>query len=281
MLLKINNKPFITLDEHIDINSVLDLRDDFYFMVSTLWPKTRTGVMHAGGADIDNLNTIFREKDALYFAQQRTEELRKTDKDLDQKLSYFESNNDRTGLIRYLKLKYRCFDPYNLLQIRTTEKPLYSADGLTFTEDDWKSYYWIDEMEKFSNIKTTLENLPFKNIGTVTFFVAEHYVPLGYHRDFNYFPYKIGNQPDTFPHRQEMIWFRFELDRPFYLFDIEDNQVVESVPLKGYSAFYNHHNWHGNLESNEFTSLTMKVEGEFTEEFRKKIGIDNLEYYYK
>ena len=69
MLLKINNKPFITLDEHIDIASILNLKDDFYFMVSTLWPKTRTGVMHAGGLDIDNLNSIFREKDALYFSR--------------------------------------------------------------------------------------------------------------------------------------------------------------------------------------------------------------------
>jgi hypothetical protein len=61
--------------------------------------------------------------------------------------------------------------------------------------------------------------------------------------------------------------------------DINGNKV-EQTEVQGYAAFYNHHNWHGNFTGIPFSSLTMKIEGAFTEKFRKTIGVDNLEYYY-
>ena len=276
-MLTLNSKPFITLDPHIDIKRIVDLKDDFHFLFSSQWQKATTGVFHIGGADPNNLPNVFREKDILYFALKKANEERKTNSDLDAKLTHFEQQQDNTGLIRYLKLRYRSYDPYNILQIRYTDRKVYSADAMTFTDEDWAAYRWIDSIDE--KIKTTLESLPFKRLGTVTLFMNEHYIPLGYHRDFNYFPDEKGNVPNTFPHRQEMMWIRFELDRPFYLFDIEGDNVTQ-VEVEGYSAFYNHHNWHGNFVGIPFASLTMKLEGEFTDEFRKTIGVDNLEYYY-
>jgi hypothetical protein len=77
-----------------------------------------------------------------------------------------------------------------------------------------------------------------------------------------------------------MLWVRFDLDRPFYLIDINGDEVKQTA-VEGYSAFYNHHNWHGNFTGIPFSSLTMKIEGAFTQEFRKKIGVDNLDFYYE
>ena len=125
------------------------------------------------------------------------------------------------------------------------------------------------------------ESLPFDKLGVVTVFYNEHFVPLGYHRDVNLFPIERKEKNVSYKHRQELIWLRFDLDRPFYLFDIdtENGEVIESVPVEGYSAFFNHHNWHGNFNSHSESSITIKFEGKFTDKFRKLIGIDDLEYY--
>jgi len=277
-MLTINGHHFIKLDKHIDIEKILSLKDDFHFLFSSRLEKARTGTFHIGGFDPNNMPSIFREKDILYLTLKKANIERQTDKDLDQKLSYFEENQDNDGLVRYLKLRYRAWDPYNIMQIRATDLKLYSADALTFTDKEWDSYNWMDGINP--KIVEVLESLPFKKLGTVTLFVNEHYIPLGYHRDFNYLPDEKGNMPKTFPHRQEMIWIRFDLDRPFYLIDT-DNDEVKQTEIEGYSVFYNHHNWHGNFTGIPFSSLTMKIEGAFTDDFRKTIGVDNLEYYYE
>lgn len=275
-MLTINGKDFIPLDKHIDIKKIINLKDDFHFLYSSQMAKARTGTFHIGGFDPDNIPNVFRERDMLYLALKKSNLERQTDLDLDRKLKHFEDNYNNPGLVRYLKLRYRAYDPYNILQIRYTNLKLYSADALTFTDKEWNSYEWAEGIDK--HIVDALESLPFKKLGTVTLFMNEHYIPLGYHRDFNYLPDENGNTPKTFPHRQEMIWIRFDLDRPFYLIDT-DNDTVKQTAIEGYSAFYNHHNWHGNFTGIPFSSLTMKLEGAFTEEFRKQIGIDNLEYY--
>lgn len=277
-MLTINKQPFIKLDDHVDIKKVVDLKDDFHFLFSSHLKEARTGTFHMGGVDPENIPDVFREQDILYFALKKANLERQTDQELDKKLRYFENNHDNPGLVRYLKLRYRAYDPYNILQIRYTNLKLYSADALTFTDREWNSYKWMEEVDV--KIVNAIESLPFEKLGTVTLFMNEHYIPLGYHRDYNYLPEENGNNPNTFPHRQEMIWMRFDLDRPFYLIDINNNSVKQ-VELQGYSAFYNHHNWHGNFVGIPFSSLTMKVEGAFTNEFRKTIGIDNLEYYYE
>jgi len=277
-MLTINGHPFIKLDNHIDIKKILDLKDDFNFLFSSRLEKARTGTFHIGGLDPNNIPNVFRETDILYLTLKRANLERQTDKDLDEKLSHFESTQDNAGLVRYLKLRYRSYDPYNIMQIRSTNLKLYSADALTFTNKEWDSYNWMDGVNP--KIVDALESLPFKNLGTVTLFVNEHYIPLGYHRDFNYLPDEKGNMPNTFPHRQEMIWVRFDLDRPFYLIDIKGDEVNQTE-IEGYSVFYNHHNWHGNFTGIPFSSLTMKIEGAFTEEFRKQIGVDNLDHYHE
>jgi hypothetical protein len=67
------------------------------------------------------------------------------------------------------------------------------------------------------------------------------------------------------------------------LFDLDEKtgEVLQTVPVEGYSAFFNHHNWHGNFVGHPNSSITVKVEGRFTPEFRELIGVNNLEYYYK
>jgi hypothetical protein len=286
-MLRLNGKPFITLDPYLPIEKMLALKHEWEFLLSSNQHNIRTGVWNAGGhspKNYENTPAIHREKGLLYYAYRKANEDRKTDTELDQHLKHFEEHKDQHGLSRYLKLRYKAFDPYNVLNIRKTTGPFYAADSYTFTDKEWDMYHWVDYIDQFPNLKNFIEkDLPMDRVGVVTVFYNEHFVPQCYHRDFNYFPFEMGNKPDTFPHRQELIWFRFELDRPFYLFDIDETtgKIKEQVPVEGYSAFFNHHNWHGSFDNYSYSSVTVKVEGRFTDEFRKQIGIDNLEYYYK
>lgn len=284
-MLKINGKPFLTLDQYLPIDKMLSLKHEWEFLLSSKADSIRTGVWNAGGHSpdtIENCPPVHREKGLLYYVYRKANEDRKSDLDLDKHLKFFEDKKDQAGLGRYLKLRYNAFDPYNVLNVRKTTGPFYAADAYTFTEADWELYRWEDYMADFPNLKNfIIDELPFDKIGIVTIFFNEHFIPQGYHRDYNYFPLEKGNQSDTFPHRQELIWFRFELDRPFYLFDIDETTrtIKEQVPVEGYSAFFNHHNWHGSFDNYPYSSITVKVEGKFTDEFRKQIGVDNLEYY--
>lgn len=281
----INGKPFITLDEYIDIEKMLSFKHDWEFLLCSRWQDIRTGVWNAGGhspEDYYNAPAIFREKGLLYYIYKQVNEDRKTNANLDRHVKYFEDTKDQHGLSRYLKLRYQAFDPYNVLNVRKTTGPYYAADAYTFTEEDWKNYYWCDYMKDYPHLVDFIEKeLPMDRIGVVTIFWNEHFIPQGFHRDYNYFPYEIGNNPDSFPHRQELIWFRFDLSRPFYIFelDVPNGKIINKYPINGHSAFFNHHQWHGSFDNYPETSVTVKVEGRFTDDFRKLIKIDNLKYY--
>jgi hypothetical protein len=281
----INGKPFITLDDHIDVEKMLSFKHDWEFLLCSHWQNIRTGVWNAGGhspEDYYSAPEIFREKGLLYYIYRQVNEDRKTDPDLDKHVRYFEETKDQHGLSRYLKLRYRAFDPYNVLNVRKTTGPYYAADSYTFTDDDWKTYHWCDYMKDYPHLVNYIENeLPMDRIGVVTIFWNEHFIPQGFHRDYNYFPYEMGNKPESFPHRQELIWFRFDLSRPFYIFDLDipNGKVLNQYPMDGYTAFFNHHQWHGSFDNYPETSITVKVEGKFTDEFREKIGIGHLSYY--
>jgi hypothetical protein len=266
---------------------MLSLRSEWEFLISANLNSSRSGIWNAGGhspEDHYDFPDIHREKGLLYYVYRKANEDRKTDSDLDQHLQYFENSKDQTGLGRYLKLRYNAFDPYNVLNLRKTTGPFYSADSYAFTDKEWDMYYWTDTIDQCPKLKDfILNDLPLDRIGIVTLFYNEHFVQQGFHRDYNYMPYEVGNTPDTYPHRQEFIWFRFDLDRPFYILDMDmpNGKIIDKYPVNGYSAFFNHHQWHGSFDSYPYSSVTVKVEGKFSEDFRKQLGIDHLEYYYK
>lgn len=281
----INGKNFITLDNHIDIKTFLELKSEWEFLFASNLNSIKTAVWNAAGHDPEDLkkySQIFRENDFVYFSYQRANEDRLTDYRLNQHLLHFENSNDKRGLARYLKLRYNSFDPYFALNIRKNTGSHYSADSIKLSENDWDRYYsWQPYMDKFPQIIKFIENLPLEKIGNVVIHYSEHYVPLGYHRDYNYFPIENGNRPNSYPHREEFIWLRFDLDRPFYILEIdkENSTVVKKIKVEGYSAFFNDHQWHGSFDHYPLANLTVKVEGKFTEELRKSIGIERIDWY--
>lgn len=284
-MLLINGKPFITLDKFIDIDTFLSLRHEWEFLFSSNLSNIKTAVWSGAGHDpyeTYNFPEIFREKDWVYFSYRKANLDRLSDSTLDKHLSFFEKESNKDGLARYLKLRYKSFDPYFALNIRKNHGPFYSADSKKLNESDWDRYHiWQPCMENFPNIKQFIYNLPLEQIGNIVVHYSEHFVPLGYHRDYNYFPFEDGNNPISQPHREEFIWLRFDLDRPFYIFDLDKEKGVikDQISVEGYSAFFNDHQWHGSFDHHPNASLTVKVEGKFTDRLRKQLGINHIEWY--
>ena len=227
-----------SLDKHINVERFLNLEDEFYFLYAKNKDKVKS-VWNAGGFPTDCKWEYLTNNPLLYYTYHKHHNDPKV-KDL-----------NKEELATYLQLKYGSFNPYRILHLLD-----YSPDH-NFEP-------WVTD-----SIKNWVESLPFERFDSVSLFYNDHYCPLKYHRDFNFFPFEDGdapNEPDTV---QDLIWFRFDLDRGFNLYDIsEDGTILETLPIEGYSATFNHYNWHGNTDAYDKASLTVKVEGKFRSDFK-------------
>ena len=240
MLLLENGLVTQSLDSHLDIEKFLSLEDEFYYLFASNYDKT-WDVWNAGGIPFD-INWEYLDKSPMLYKT-----LHKV-RDLDPMISKFDN---KAALAYYLKLKYKCFSPYKILHLNVDGEPI--KEWVTPAIQDW------------------IKSLPFETVDLVSLFYNDHFCPLKYHRDYDYFPVEEGwkGVPDTL---QDVIWFRFDLSRGFNFYDIDSNgNILSTYPVEGYSSTFNHYNWHGNTEIQESSSITVKVEGKFTEEFRKKI----------
>jgi len=255
MLKLTNGKPFMNLEQYLNVNELLDKKDDFYFFFAKNWPQHSESNTAAGinFADLDKPS--FKMAKLAYYV---LHDLKKngTDKEKE-RIAYFEDNNDRYALMRYLQLQHKVFSPYRTMHL------------FNYGTGQFKD--WVDD-----DIRQWVKTWPFKEIKQVSFFYIDHYMPQACHRDFNYYPFEEGvltfEQLEK-PH--DVLWFRFDKEREMNLYDFDDaGNVVQCIPVEGHIATFNYHDWHGNLTKTlPYATLTFNIEGHFTEEFKKKIGI--------
>lgn len=240
MLLLPNNKVTYTLDPFIDIERFLSLETNFYHLFASNVEKAN---------DTWNSASINEECEwslpmnrLLYYVYHKM-------KDIDPNIKELEHN--RAKLAFYLKLKYNCYSPYKALQ-------LYEFKTRVFD--------WVSEP-----IKEWVKDLPFEELDMITLLYIEHGCPAKFHRDFNSFPIEMGDNREPGEIRN-VLWMRFDLNRVFNFYDFDkDGNKLATYPVEGYSATFNHFNWHGNEVASETAYLTLKVEGKFTDEFYNKI----------
>ena len=235
-MLLLKQKPFYTLDNYLDIEHFLSLKDEFYFLFAKNKDRAVSS-WNAAGISTDCDWEYLTENPFLYYALHKNQ---------DPKFTEFDNKEQ---LAVYLQLKYGAFTPYKILHLMDYSPQKNIEPWVTGPIQQW------------------LRTLPFDKIDSVSLFYNDHYCPLKYHRDYNFLPYEKGNQlqPDTL---QDLIWFRFDLSREFFLYDINaDGSVKHSVAVEGHTATFNHYNWHGNISAYDKASLTVKVEGKFIEGF--------------
>lgn len=171
----------------------------------------------------------------------------------------------RNKFTRYIKMAMGAYDPYTYYFL-------------------WEEGSWDDrtaprklteESKHFPNTVKWVENLItdgiFENIGRVIFFVVEaDGIPFE-HRDLD-----ASNGLNVItPHRNEFIHIRPNTKKAFYLWDPEEKNKVY---LNTRAAWWNDQDWHGGERIIE-QSYGLRIDGKFTEEFRKKLGIDHLDTY--
>lgn len=236
-MILLHNKPFHTLDQYLNIAEFLSLKDEFYYLFAKN-KEHAVSVWNAGGIPTDANWSYITDNPSLYYTLKSS---------ADSKTTKFDNKEQ---LAVYLQLKYGSFNPYRILHLLD-----YSPDK---NVEPWVT----------APIKIWMETLPFSKIDSISLFYNDHYCPLKFHRDYNFLPYEKGELKQPPDVLQDLIWFRFDLSREFFLYDINaDGSIKHSVAVEGHTATFNHYNWHGNISAYDKASLTVKVEGKFIEGF--------------
>jgi hypothetical protein len=176
----------------------------------------------------------------------------------------FKNFQERNIFTRYLKMAMGAYDPYIYYYLweegswddRTAPRKL-TPEAAYFPE----TVKWVE----------SLVGTVFEEIGRVIFFHCEaDGIPFE-HRDLD----AKNGMNQTFPHRNEFIHIRPNTKKAFYLWDPE---TKNKTYLNTRAAWWNDQDWHGGERIME-QSYSLRIDGKFTKEFRKTLGIDHLDRY--
>lgn len=124
-----------------------------------------------------------------------------------------------------------------------------------------KTELWerTEEATEFALLTEFIRTLPFKATGRILIMYDDVNRDVPAHRDHT--------DPDIC---HEFIWFRTNLNKPFYMLNPETNRkrYVES-----YSAWFDAVNQFHGSDAREGLSFSIRVDGRFTDEFRKRIPV--------
>lgn len=132
-------------------------------------------------------------------------------------------------------------------------------------ENKSKPSEWLGLIEHLPTMQKFIDSLPFKYIGYVMIFKSSGHNPVLVHRDY-------------YPTNHNVNFINFRLDqkpRPFYLMDAYSKEKKYIDP-KYDCYFFNEIDPHG-LDTEDGPRLTMRVEGQFTDEFSKAIGLNSAD----
>lgn len=135
------------------------------------------------------------------------------------------------------------------------------------------SYFDLDKPElwqptaatdEFSSLMEFIATLPFKSTGRMLIMYDGVSKPVSAHRDH------VETQIC-----HEFIWLRTNLRKPFYLLHPTTN---ERLYVAGYSAWFDSVNQFHGSDAVDGLSFSIRVDGTFTDEFRKNIpfAVENL-----
>jgi hypothetical protein len=115
------------------------------------------------------------------------------------------------------------------------------------------------EAEEFSHLMHFIATLPFRATGRILIMYDDVARPGPAHRDHA--------ETDVC---HEFIWFRTNLRKPFYMLNHRTN---EKLYVASYSAWFDTVNQFHGIDACAGISFSIRVDGIFTDEFRKRIPI--------
>lgn len=267
MIKGINGKPYFDMTPYLDMGKFEELQPEIYKGFAEARMFAKEGTWMEPGFTFKEMSYLPYWK-PIYQAMKEFNELPNDDPIKQAGLSLmpkdFKDFQQRNLFTRYIKMAMGAYDPYVYYFL-------------------WEEGSWDDrtaprkltpEAEYFPNVVKWVESLVgtvFEDIGRVIFFHCEaDGIPFE-HRDLD-----AKNGIDVIkPHRNEFIHIRPNTKKAFYLWDPE---TKDKTYLNTRAAWWNDVDWHGGEKIME-QSYSLRIDGKFTEEFRKKLGIAHLESY--
>ena len=270
MIRGIGGIPYIGLDKFIDMDTFDLLQPEIFkgFALAREYAKEgtwmRPGFDQKNGSYIWNWKPIYKAVDE-YLALPDNHPIKIGGWDLYTNIKDFKTRNYFT---RYLKISMGAYDPYvyYFLWEEGSWDDRSAARKLTEEANFFpQTVNWIEGMIK--------DNI-FEHIGRVIFFLCDHDGMPFEHRDLDGKD-EIFKDNEYSPHRNEYIHIRPNTKKPFYIWD-PDTQ--NKYYINSRASWWNDQDWHGGDKIME-QSYGLRIDGKFTEDFRKKLGINHLESY--
>jgi len=267
MIKGINGSPYIDMEQYLDMGAFEKLQPEIIRGFAEAREFAKEGTWMKPGFNFDNMSYKLSWK-PIYQAMDEFMELPKDDPIYQGGIDLFKdfkNYKQRNKFTRYLKMAMGAYDPYIYYFL-------------------WEEGSWDDrtaprklteEAAYFPNVVKWVEDLIpngiFEHIGRVIFFHCEaEGIPFE-HRDLD-----AKNGIDVVkPHRNEFIHIRPNTKKAFYLWDPESKNKTY---LNTRAAWWNDVDWHGGEKIIE-QSYSLRIDGKFTDQFRKQLGIDHLDSY--
>jgi hypothetical protein len=237
----VNNKPFVSFDNYVDLNSLFELKP----FVSTFIARNNHLIKptkYVRGNLLAPENTVWYYQNAF-----------------EQNINSIENNKLRTELIdlcnRDLFGNYIIFEeeissgPFTITTRYAnnyTNKHL-ESNCTKIPEDSQLNFFynWLDN-----------QNI-FKEYGRITIFLNYTGTSTVIHKDF-----PDVNQANS----DEFIWLSFNNRKKFFLLDTSNN---DKIYLPGHCLWFNTGNYHGS-DPAEHACYSIRVDGIFSEDFKQK-----------
>lgn len=123
--------------------------------------------------------------------------------------------------------------------------------------DEAELWELTKDAEDFAQLMDFIETLPFQKKGRMLIIYDDVGKVVPAHRDHL--------QPEIC---HEFIWFRTNLMKPFYVLNEQTN---EKLYVESYSAWFDSVNQYHGSDAADGLTFSIRVDGKFTEEFKKRI----------
>lgn len=268
MIKGINNKPYFDLEAYLDMKKFENLQPEILTGFALAREHAKEGTWMVPGFTFDDMSYIPNWKPIYkameeFMALSDDNPIKKTGMEL--MPVDFKNFQQRNIFTRYLKMAMGAYDPYIYYYL--------------WDEGDWDNRpgerQLTEESKYFPNVVDWILQLKeqgiFKNIGRVIFFHCEaDGIPFE-HRDLD----ARNGMNVVKPHRNEFIHIRPNTKKSFYIWDPD---TKNKIYINTRAAWWNDVDWHGGEKIME-QSYSLRIDGKFTDQFRKTLKIDHLEDY--
>lgn len=247
----IDGRPYVDCQPHLDMAALQDMELEICSGIALSSPKA--GVYGPGVKDSHKFNNFLNLKGRMSGDPREIE------------YRWNKMTHDQQNV--FAKLYLKLYNPSTVVYLREPKKGLDPI--MAYLKKGSSDHFdWTPNSQHFPNLINWLKNLKgpvFESYGRVLFFIHEHDCKLLIHRDGLSYA----------PHGNEFLWFNPGGTKKFFIYDEEKDarHYVESS-----AAFFNDLDMHGG-DPTEYASWSLRVDGRFSSEFKKNLGIDHLSFY--